>query len=269
MKKLQPGYGLDHEGYIVSDVSLDNISELYYECIEESIKELKIMFPEKIHSIYLYGSVARGDATPGTSDLDLLILFENKLLKDERTDLHNLQQRLSKKYIKIIREVGIATAEYDYVMDAGNYYEQAFIKEICTCLYGKDIRVHFGPYKLTAEIPISFNSDIEMSLKRNLDKLRNANTDAFKVITQNFSRKLIRTYYSMVMVRSQIWTTRLDEQAIVVKRYLKDKEKVVERLLEWIESPPEDYRTVYQLFETEGEWLVVNFEREAKITQDE
>lgn len=268
MDKLQPGYGLDHEGYIVSDVSLDNISELYYECIEESIRALKLMFPEKLHSIYLYGSVGRGDATPGKSDLDLLILFKNKLLKNERTELHNLQQRLSKKYIEIIREVGIATAEYDYVMDADNYYEQAFIREICTCLYGEDISKHFGPYKLTSEIPISFNGNIKMSLEKSLNKLTNADADTFKIITQNFSRKLIRTYYSMVMVRSQIWTTRLDEQAIVVKRYFKDKEKIIEMLLEWIESPPVDYETVYELFEEEGQWLVVNFEREAKITQD-
>lgn len=269
MEKLQPGYGLNHEGYIVSDVSLDNISELYYESIEESIKELKILFPKKLHSIYLYGSVARGDATPVKSELDLLILFKDKLLKDEQTELENLQQRLSKKYIKIIREVGIATAEYDYVMDPDNYYEQAFIKEICTCLYGEDIGVHFGPYKLIAEIPISFNGDIEMSLKRNIDKLRNADTETFKVFTQNFSKKLIRTYYSMVMVRSQIWTTRLDEQAIVVERYLKDKEKVVERLLQWIESPPDDYETVHVLFISEGQWLVLNFERETKITQED
>lgn len=268
MNKLQPGYGLDHEGYIVSDVSLDNISDLYNECIEESIKEIKTMFPEKLHSIYIYGSVARGDAIPGKSDLDLLILFKNKLLKNGRTELHYLQQKLSRKYINVIREVGIATAEYDYVMDADNYYEQAFIKKICTCLYGEDIRVHFGPYKLTAEIPISFNGDIEMSLKRNLDKLKNPDADAFKIITQNFSRKLIRTYYSMVMVRSQIWTTRLGEQAIVVKRYFKDKEKVIEILLRWIESPPVDYETVYELFEAEGQWLVVHFEREAKMTQN-
>lgn len=266
MDKLKPGYGLDHEGYIISDVSVDNIVDLYHECIEESINELKTIFPEKLHSIYLYGSVARGDATPGISDLDLLILFNEQLLKDERSDLNNLQQRLSEKYIGVIREVGIATAEYDYVMDADNYYEQAFIKEICTCLFGDDIRVHFGPYKLTPDIPISFNGDIEMSLERNLGKLRIADAETLKVIMQNFSRKLIRTYYSIVMVRSQIWTTRLDEQAIVVKRYLKHKENVVEMLLEWIESPPDDYRPVYQLFETEGEWLVDNFEREAKIT---
>ena len=73
----------------------------------------------------------------------------------------------------------------------------------------------------------------------------------------------------MVMVRSQIWTTRLDEQAIVVERYLKDKEKVVERLLQWIESPPDDYEAVHVLFISEGQWLVVNFERETKITQED
>ncbi|WP_454877288.1 nucleotidyltransferase domain-containing protein [Serratia inhibens] len=32
-------------------------------------------FPELIHSIYLYGSVARGEARPGVSDLDITLLL--------------------------------------------------------------------------------------------------------------------------------------------------------------------------------------------------
>ena len=32
-------------------------------------------FPALIHSIYLYGSVARGEAIPGVSDLDITLLL--------------------------------------------------------------------------------------------------------------------------------------------------------------------------------------------------
>lgn len=264
--KLYAGYGLDPNGYIVSDVGKDKINDVYMSCIRESIKRLKKIFPQQLHSVYVYGSVARGEAIMKKSDLDLIAMFYTKLSPVMLAELKKLTKKLSEKYHDLVRDVGIASAYYDYTVDPENYYENAFLKELCVCMYGEDIGKRFGPYKLTSDIAISFNGDINDVLNRTLKRLETPSKgDFFEIITQNFSRKLIRTYYSMVMGRSQIWTTRIHEQSEVFIRYFPEKESIIHTLLKWIDEPPADREIVYELFQNEGEWARDNFLNEAKI----
>lgn len=266
MEYLKAGYGLDKNGYILSDVSADKISAAYDPCIHESVHQLSILFPDQLHSVYVYGSVARGDAVAVKSDLDLLALFNEKLLSEDRLKVKKLTKQLSEKHDYLVRDVGIAVADYDHVVNPLNYYEQAFLKELCVCVYGKDLRNRFGPYKLNAEISISFNGDILDVLDRTMHQIESTSAYEFKIRTQNFSRKLIRTCYSMVMARSQIWTTRLSEQSEVFLQYFPDKEPMIRTLHKWIEDPPANRKIVQQLFITEGKWITAAFHREAKIT---
>ncbi|MGP4066411.1 nucleotidyltransferase domain-containing protein [Oceanobacillus sp. M65] len=262
METLRTGYGIDANGFIISDVSTDKIDTVYMPSIQESVERLRRMFPQKLHSVYVYGSVARGEAILIESDLDLIAMFVKKLNSDELVELKKLTEVLSQKYQDLVREVGIAIADYDYTMDPSSYFENAFLKKISVCVYGEDVGDHFGPYKLTAEIPISFNGDIGDSLKRALNKLEAPSNQDFNITSQGFARKLIRTYYSMVMVRSQIWTTRLQQQAQVFLQYFPDKEPIVQTLLNWVSEPPTNRKYVYALFKKEGEWARDNFAKE-------
>jgi predicted nucleotidyltransferase len=260
---LRAGYGLDPNGFIISDVSKDKIDEVYVPCIRESVERLRDLFHQQLHSVYVYGSVARGEAIAFKSDLDLIALFDGKLSSVQMAELKKLAGELSQAYRSLVREVGISLAYYDYTVDPANYYESAFLKELCVCVYGEDVGERFGPYKLTSEIAIRFNGDIGEDLTRALTRLEAASNEEFKPCAQSFARKLIRTFYSMVMVRSQIWTTRLHEQSEVFIHHFPDKESMVRTLLKWIDEPPTDRETVYELFKSEGEWACANFTYEA------
>lgn len=192
-------------------------------------------------------------------------MFNSKLSSDQLGELKKLAGILSEKYRSLVRDVGIAVADYDYIVDPTNYYENAFLKELCVCVYGEDLGERFDPYKLTPEIAIRFNGDINDVLNRTLNRLETASKKDFKTFTQNFARKLIRTYYTMVMVRSQIWTTRLDEQSKVFLIYFPEKEPIIRTLLDWIDNPPKDQKVVIELFKNEGEWAGANFTNEAQI----
>lgn len=265
MRTLHAGDGLDRNGFIVSDVSLDKINYVYLPCIEESVEKLKRLFPHELHSVYLYGSVARGEAIPNKSDLDLLALFNPLLTPDAAAELKSLAKDMSHTYCSLVRDVGIAVGDYNYALNPANYYEQAFLRELCVCLYGEDLRDRFGPYKLTSEIAISFNGDIGEVLNQTIPRLEAASDLDFKTITQAFARKLIRTYYSMVMARSQIWSTRLHDQCQVFARYFPEKQPMIRTLQKWIDGPPSDRGLVVQFFTQEGIWASENFTREAKI----
>ncbi len=123
--------------------------------------------------------------------------------------------------------------------------KNAILKELCVCVYGEDVVEQFGPYKLTSEIAISFNGDIYEFLNRTLKRLETASKEECKAVTQGFARKLIRTYYSMVMVRSQIWTSRLHEQSEVFIHHFPEKEYIIRTLHNWIDEPTADRESVY------------------------
>ncbi|WP_099363684.1 nucleotidyltransferase domain-containing protein [Fredinandcohnia onubensis] len=263
---LKAGYGLDPNGFIVSDVSKEKIDNVFVPCIQQSVDSLKKLFPRQLHSVYVYGSVARGEAIALKSDLDLIALFDNKLSAFKMAELKNLARELSQKYCSLVRDVGIAVAYYDYTVDPSNYYDSAFLKELCVCVYGEDLGKRFGPYKLTSEIAIRFNGDICEVLTRTLNKLKTASNEEIIIILQGFARKLIRTFYSMVMVRSQIWSTRLHEQSEVFIHHFPDKKSIILTLLKWIEEPPTDREAVYELFIREGEWACAHFAHEVSIS---
>ncbi|MFJ7887329.1 nucleotidyltransferase domain-containing protein [Lysinibacillus xylanilyticus] len=262
---LRVGSGLDSTGFIVSDMSEDKIDDVYNTCIQASVEGLKRLFRQQLHSVYVYGSVARGEAIVKKSDLDLIALFDTKLSSVKLSGLKKLAEELSRNYRSLVRDVGIAVAYYDDTVTPSNYYENAFLKELCVCMYGEDLGERFGPYKLTSEIAICFNGDIYEALKRTLKRLETASKEDFKIFTQGFARKLIRTYYSMVMVRSQIWTTRLHEQSEVFIHHFPEKESIIRTLLNWIDEPPSDREVVYELFKREGGWASANFSKEANI----
>ncbi|MFE8699724.1 nucleotidyltransferase domain-containing protein [Cytobacillus sp. FJAT-54145] len=262
---LNAGYGLDANGFIVSDVSKDKIDDVYMPCIQESVECLKKLFHHQLYSVYVYGSVARGEAIAKKSDLDLIAMFNTNLSSFKLAELNKLSKELSQKYRSLVRDVGIAVAYYDYTVDPSNYYENAFLKELCVCVYGEDLAERFGPYKLTSEIAIRFNGDINEAYNRTLKRLESSSKEEFKTFTQGFARKLIRTYYSMVMVRSQIWTTRIYEQSEVFIHHFPEKQSIMRTLLDWIDEPPSDRDAVYELFKSEGEWASENFLSEAKI----
>ena len=128
-----------------------------------------------------------------------------------------------------------------------------------------DLTKRFGNFKLSSEIAIGFNGDIDTALQSALRKIKDAETDeeAGK-IAATFARKLIRTCYSMVMTRAQVWTTKLSEQADVFIQYFPEKRVFVRTLQDWVVQPPHNRNDVVAILEGEGSWVVGKFETEAR-----
>lgn len=51
--ELKSGYGLDPDGYIISDVSMDKIDLRYLPCIEETVDWLKNLYQQQLQCLSL------------------------------------------------------------------------------------------------------------------------------------------------------------------------------------------------------------------------
>lgn len=64
---------LDPEGYIQPEADLANLQPEYQGLPDATADLLADEFGPRLHSAYLYGSVIRGNAVPGRSDLDVIL----------------------------------------------------------------------------------------------------------------------------------------------------------------------------------------------------
>lgn len=66
--------GTDDAGYVINQTSIRHVQPEFESVLFKAIELVKEAFDEQLHSIYLYGSIGRGTAVAGQSDLDLTVL---------------------------------------------------------------------------------------------------------------------------------------------------------------------------------------------------
>ena len=70
---------VDKNGFLINDATKEQITPQYQAVIDDAIKAYRDNIGDDIHSIYVTGSVPRGLAEDGKSDLDMffsrIILF--------------------------------------------------------------------------------------------------------------------------------------------------------------------------------------------------
>ena len=82
---------VDSNGYITLP-KYKEIQPEYSGVVEEVITKLTSNFPDLVHSLYVYGSVATGRARLEKSDLDLTVIFNsepNQITTDKLLVIHS------------------------------------------------------------------------------------------------------------------------------------------------------------------------------------
>jgi hypothetical protein len=112
-----PAEGVDVDGYLATGAALVNVPPAYRPVVDDCVAALTA-FPE-LDGLYLYGSVATGQARPPDSDLDLLALWTSTV------DVSGTVAALSARHAAVVREVGLAEAGVDSLADEA---DRCFLK---------------------------------------------------------------------------------------------------------------------------------------------
>lgn len=70
------------------------------ELIERLLKDVKRILKEKFVGIYIFGSLAINDFTPGHSDVDFLVVTSEKISEETFDDLKKMHTKLTASKIK-------------------------------------------------------------------------------------------------------------------------------------------------------------------------
>ncbi|MEQ5730145.1 nucleotidyltransferase domain-containing protein [Providencia alcalifaciens] len=202
---------LNLNGYIPMLEEVPIQSE-FQEIITETVEQLAWLFKTKLHSVYAYGSVARGSATPQQSDLDLCVILLQPATVQENAGLTEMQLQLVTQYSNVSKidfDIGL----YSEVIDKDNLYSWGYwIKHQCRCICGADLSTQFNPFMPSRQIAEAVNGDFVEVLNGYIQKIKNCNNfDELKLLQRAAARKLIRSTDVLRLDTDRDWPSSLKD----------------------------------------------------------
>ena len=158
--------------------------------------------------LYLYGSVATGQAILRTSDVDLLAI-------DLGADLaRELSDGLTVRFESVCRSVEVGAAEASDLTGDGDeaYGFRVFLRHYCVPLVGETTHAATPGYPGDRRAARGFNGDIEQHLGR--WRARHRAGDDAAVLGTRIARKTLLAVAGLVSVHDGTWTTDRDRAAV-------------------------------------------------------
>ncbi|UJW58910.1 nucleotidyltransferase domain-containing protein [Bacillus sp. A116_S68] len=219
--KLPSRKGVDSNGFIINPTGKDNIQPSFKPVLQAIVSLLQELFIEKMHSIYAYGSVGRGEAKEGLSDLDLTVILHSSLTEAEIHMLNHATDRLLQDF-KTVSKVDYDLNLYEDVLAKENVYEHGFwLRHMCTCLYGEDLSVHFKRMKPNEKISLALNKNFFQVMTQYREILLQETLSASKKRT--ILKRMIRGVYLKINVQDESWSTKITENLNIIQQYFPEE----------------------------------------------
>ncbi len=197
--------------------------------VNDLITFLKGGLGSNLHSVYIYGSVARKQAVAGRSNLDVVVVT-HRPFPDQRTLLNTIKWRFQKSFPQVT-QVAIKTTLVSDVVDFDNISHGVLCSSLSVCVYGEDLSDCYGDFETSWEIAKHWNMDVENWLAVYRNKIARAATPEQQVAAQVIiAKKLLRASYSLVMYRDKSWFDNPVECGQQFLKYHPDREVEIQRL---------------------------------------
>lgn len=154
------------------------IQKAYQPILKDLISVFAREFTIELDSLYVYGSVAKGNAVVGQSDLDICVVFKHDI---QSLDLKiaEIKQSLIVRY-SYIPKIDVDIGYLKEVLDEKNKKRWgAWLKFFCTNIYGRDLTHFFQEITIDREVIQAINQGYDEEIQTYL-ALLNLNQGAEK-----------------------------------------------------------------------------------------
>ncbi|MGW7301095.1 nucleotidyltransferase domain-containing protein [Streptomyces sp. NPDC054829] len=257
------GKGLDGQGYIEREGSLALVSDDFRPVVAAARDRLLDVFGARLHSAYLYGSIPRGTARVGHSDLDLLVVLHAEPTDADREDARVLGEGLNKEFRRID---GVGTLLYGkarVLSELERHDLGWFIACLCTPLLGEDLAEYLPRYRPDSLLARETNGDLALLLPRWRERIAAAGDceEARRPLVRFMSRHLVRTGFTLVMPRWNGWTSDLLEMAEAFGAYYPERAEQMRAAAVSGYEPTGDAAVLRSYVEDLGPWLAEEYAR--------
>ncbi|MFF8974451.1 nucleotidyltransferase domain-containing protein [Streptomyces sp. NPDC014995] len=261
--------GLDAQGYIEREGSLARVPRAFRPVVAAARDRVPEVFGARLHSAYLYGSIPRGTARVGRSDLDLLVALREEPTEADRAGAGALGEALDTEFPQID---GVGTLLYGrarLLSDLERYDLGWFVACLCTPLLGEDLAEQLPRYRPDSLLARETNGDLALLLPRwraraaeadDAESAENAD-EARRPLVRFMSRHLVRTAFTLVMPRWNGWTSDLHEMAGAFAAYYPARAEQVRAAAVRGYEPTGDAAVLRSYVDDLGPWLAEEYAR--------
>ncbi len=257
--------GLSDDGTIAREGALDRVSAAFAPVVAAARTQITGTFGPRLHSAYLYGSIPRGTAVPGVSDLDLLVVLHAEPVDADRAAVRVAETDLDDAFAQIDGAGIVLSGTASTLSELERYDGGFFVACLCTPLLGEDLAARLPRYRPTALLARETNGDLGLVLPQWRARAAEATTDADrKLLSRHVTRRLVRTGFTLIMPRWGGWTSDLERSAALFGCYYPERDypgraALLRAAAALARLPSADPSVLTPLIEDFGPWLAAEY----------
>lgn len=252
----------DKDGYIISESSADKIVSPWKEAVEEIKNVYLAHLDDVVHSIYVRGTVSRGEAIEGISDVDTFAVITKKPEEVDRSWVKETRKVLEQKF-SFSTGVEFGFVAYDELFDGDTLFNDRFtIKTQSACVHGDDLTQKIPPFLADAQTASHFHRNLKKVLENakkgienNLDK------EDIKEWCRWVMKRIIRAGFILVMDKERAFTRDLYPSYELFAKHFPEQEPKMKTALDFAINPSENAQEIANFLDDFGIWMEEQVER--------
>ncbi|WP_424213020.1 nucleotidyltransferase domain-containing protein [Streptomyces sp. BI20] len=258
--------GLDADGRIAREGSLARVAPVFAPVVAAARTRAGEVFGPRLHSVYLYGSVPRGTARPGRSDLDLLLALHEEPGPADHEAAAALGRELDAAF-DTVDGAGVLLFGRERLLSPAERHDLGwFLSCLCTPLAGPDLAARLPRHRPDSTLARETNGDLAEVLLRWRARLAEvadlpepAREEALRKLCRAWSRHLVRTAFTLVMPRWGGWTSDLTISAEVFGHWYPQRARALAEAARVAHAPRPDPALLAFWLEELGPWLAAEY----------
>jgi hypothetical protein len=251
-------WSIDADGWIVNDAGVDQIALPYQGAVAAVVQAYRQQLGAALHSVYVRGTVPRGQAVPGVSDLDCFAVALGDLTELDDGWLKPTGAQIAAAY-PIISDVQLEIWPYAEVLVTDRFSELSFLLQTqSACVWGEDLAPYLPRFKPDAIVANNDISQIQPDIAEAMAALQ-ADASARNVLywCRRIMKNMLRTGFSLVMLDEHQFTRDLKLCYDYFARHYPAQADEMRRVLELAIQPSTDCDRVLHVLKTFGSWLIM------------
>ena len=255
---------VDDQGHILRRASVELIQEEWKPLVEAVTPLYVSSYGSNLHSVWLRGSVAKGEAQPGCSDLDTYAFIHEET--PWPASMTEGEAELTRRFPFC---QGLELSARLLSSLENNRVDERILKTQSICLHGEDIRDQIAPFKLQDMIHYSryLRFHLDVKLPRFLESDAGDETE-IKATCGWVTRLLLRSLYELTILDEGRWTNDLWPCYEVFSTHYPEREDAVMRLLVLALNPVGDEEQLRSVIAAFVPWIYGELTKRLGVESD-
>lgn len=255
----------NEDGFLVPKVDKVKIKGKWKEAVDFLVNEyLENIGMKNIHSVWIRGSVAKGEARENISDIDSFCL-----LNATDIDVSFSQESMEKikEKFPFVTKIEIEFIPIKKLFEEESYYWWRFtLKTQSVCVYGEDISYKIDSFKPDKKLAMKIQENLEKRIIQAKEKIENYydNEVQIKIVCSWIMKRILRQGFILVMDEEEGFTRDLYYCYKTFSKYYPEKKEDMKKVLELAIYPTSDVKNIFLVLDNLGKWLVDEFKKRIK-----